>query len=108
MFREKNDISNLASHLLRLGTAKRAANDLDAAYAYFEESLKFARECGRVNVIAGAIHNLAAIDKEREQRASATAYARQARDLFRRLGKKQEQAEAEALLATLEEESRLG
>ncbi|MDQ2998548.1 MAG: hypothetical protein M3R61_16050, partial [Chloroflexota bacterium] len=47
------------------------------------------------------LYSIAALEFTQNQRASAESNARQALDLFRRLGMKREQAEAEALLARL-------
>jgi tetratricopeptide (TPR) repeat protein len=99
-FRQTNNLPNLASNLLRLGRVL-APYDSAGAQAAYEESLKFARECGRVDVLSRTLYSLASLEFSQNQRQSAESNARQALDLFRRLGMKREQAEAEALLERL-------
>jgi hypothetical protein len=69
---------------------------------HYVTALKFARESGRVDAIAMALLKIASLEYTQNQPQSASANARQALDLFRRLGMKREQAEAEALLAKME------
>jgi hypothetical protein len=58
-------------------------------------------ECSRVDVLGRAYYGIASLEYTQNQRDSAEAHARQALDLFRRLGMKRQQAAAEALLARL-------
>jgi len=97
--RQVNDIPKLASHLMRLGNTSRLVGDLPGAARELEECLRLARECGSVSVIAGALYNLALLAGDQGSIEPAHAQARQALELFRRLGMRQEQAQAEALLA---------
>jgi tetratricopeptide (TPR) repeat protein len=101
--RQRNDIPKMAAHFLTLGRARQNMGDIRAAQFSFEESLKLARECGLVSGIAGSLYSIAVLEYSQNQRASAESNARQALDLFRRLGMKREQAEAEALLVRLGE-----
>ncbi len=52
-------------------------------------------------MIARIHHSLAQLDTHQGQHEAALDHIRQALDLFRRLGMRQEQAEAEALLRQL-------
>ena len=103
--RQKNNIHNLAADLLNLSDVKLAQGDIDSAATHLNESQRLAEECGRVDVIARGRQSMALLELARGNRAPAETYARESLDLFRRLGMKREQAEAEALLAKLTEES---
>ena len=70
--------------------------------------MNLARECGRVDVIARALYRMALLEEHLGQYQSAETNARQAIDLFRRLGMKRPQSESEALLARLTMESSNG
>jgi ATP/maltotriose-dependent transcriptional regulator MalT len=87
--------------LLNLSGVRLAQGDIDSAAAHLDESQRLAQECGRVDVIARGRQSMALLELARGNRAPAEANAHQALDLFRRLGMKREQAEAEALLARL-------
>ncbi|MBC8074839.1 MAG: hypothetical protein H7Y32_02085, partial [Chloroflexales bacterium] len=71
---------------------------------YVADALQAARECRRTDAIARALFQLGSIAYASGQVAAGATHARQALDLFRRLGMKREQAEAEALLAKLSNE----
>jgi len=101
IFRRMNDLLGLAISLLKLGRCMLAKGDIVEVQAHYEESLKLGQECGSVDVIANAHYNIASLEFSQNQRDSAESNARQALDLFRRLGMQHEQAEAEALLARL-------
>ena len=73
-----------------------------AARRYFAEGLNVARECGRRDATALALYQLARLEDDMSNYRNSRTYASEALDLFRRLGMKHEQAEAEALLAKLE------
>jgi tetratricopeptide (TPR) repeat protein len=99
--RRQNHLPYIAADLLSLGKVVFATGDYAGAQAYYTESLGLAQECGRVDVIARVCYGIASLESIQNQRDSAESHARQALDLFRRLGMKREQAEAEALLARL-------
>jgi tetratricopeptide (TPR) repeat protein len=103
--RDRNNLPSLASNLLSVGRVKLATADSTGAKDCYDESLKLARECGSISVISGALYSIAALEFSQNQRAPAESHARQALDLFRRLGMKREQVEAEALLARLGDET---
>jgi len=92
----------LSAHLSQLGQALHADGQSAEARVAYEESLKLARECGRIDIIGRAMYGIACLEYTQSQPQSASANARQALDLFRRLGMKREQAETEALLAKME------
>jgi tetratricopeptide (TPR) repeat protein len=99
--RNRGDKNNQSYDTLGLAEVLLVLGQADAAQECFNESLKLARESGRVDVIARALLGGANLEFSQNQRASAESNARQALDLFRRLGMRREQAEAEALLARL-------
>jgi tetratricopeptide (TPR) repeat protein len=101
LLRQQHNVHNLAADLLNLGRVRLAQSDLEAASAHFSESLKLAQDCGRIDVVSRAHHAMALVHISLNQHESATVQARKALDLFRRLGMKREQAEAETLLAEL-------
>jgi tetratricopeptide (TPR) repeat protein len=100
-----NDLPYQAFSLIKLGEVMLISADLASAQKCFLEGLSAARECGRVDAIAYALYDIAIIQDRQGQRQSAQSNADQALDLFRRLGMKREQTEAEALLARLAEGS---
>jgi tetratricopeptide (TPR) repeat protein len=105
LLKQENNIYSLSSGTLNLGRAMFASGDTAGAQACYEESLKLARECGRMDIIAKVLYRIAQLEEHLGQSRSAEFKARQALDLFRRLGLKREQAEAEALLTKLAEQS---
>lgn len=90
-----------SSILNRLGRVAQRTGDRDAALAYYTESLEIARERSLVPLIASNLLGIAKLSAISDQRAAALAAAQQALIIFRRLGMKREQAEAEALLAQI-------
>jgi len=100
--RQRNNIHNLAADLLNLSGVRLARGDTESAATHLSESQRLAEECGRADVIARGRHALALLELARGNRAPAETACRQALDLFRRLGMKREQAQAEALLARIE------
>jgi tetratricopeptide (TPR) repeat protein len=103
--RQRNDVPKLAAHFLGIGKVAYAADHPKEAQTYFEDSLKFARECGLAIVIGEALYHTAMVEHALGDAQSATAHTREALDIFRRLGVRREQAEAEVLLAKLAEGS---
>jgi tetratricopeptide (TPR) repeat protein len=103
--RQRNNSLDLAANLLNLGRVELAILDVVAAKDAFEESLKLARESGRIEVIAQGLYHIASLETMQSNHRSGIDNVHQALDLFRRLGMKREQADAEALLAKLSEES---
>jgi tetratricopeptide (TPR) repeat protein len=103
--RRGNNSLDLAANILNLGRVELAVRDLVAAKEAFEESLKFARESGRIEIIAQALYHIASVKHLQNEYQSGSDDAGEALDLFRRLGMKREQADAEALLAKLSESS---
>jgi tetratricopeptide (TPR) repeat protein len=101
ILRQDNNRGYIASMLHNLGRISSKTGDLDAAYNFYLESLQMAREIKSVQGIVTNLYSIAALELSQNQRASAESNARQALDLFRRLGMKREQADAEALLAQM-------
>jgi tetratricopeptide (TPR) repeat protein len=99
--RARNNIIYLASDLLNLGRVSLLLGDQEEAHSYFSDSLQVARECGRVDMIARSCISLAQLEYDQRQLATAQANARQALDLFRRLGMQRDAEAAETLLATI-------
>lgn len=103
--KQRNDIPKLSSHLLSLGKVAFLERDLERAELHFKESLNLATECGWVSIRAFALLSQASLGLRRNQHSAAARSANDALDLFRRLGMKREQAEAEALLAKIAQAS---
>ncbi|MEI6778340.1 MAG: AAA family ATPase [Chloroflexales bacterium] len=95
--------ANQAFHLLLLGRLKFREQALDQAHTYFQDGLSKAEECGRADVIAQVLLALAQLDHIEQRQQLASANADRALNLFRRLGMRKEQAEAEELLRRLGE-----
>ncbi|MBX0330194.1 AAA family ATPase [Oscillochloris sp. ZM17-4] len=101
--RKADNIPSLTSHLLSLGMAQLQCGEIVDAKQYLKESLALAHQCSRTDAIAQTFYGLALLDNHEGQYQSAISNARQALDLFRRLGMRREQAEAEDLLRQLGE-----
>ncbi|MBA3468882.1 MAG: hypothetical protein H0T53_04480, partial [Herpetosiphonaceae bacterium] len=99
--RSKNNIIYLASDLINLGRVSLLLGDSAAAHSSFSEGLQVARECGRVDMIARAYASLAQLAYDLQQLPLAQTNARQALDLFRRLGMQRDADAAERLLASI-------
>ena len=106
LLQARNSVIYLASDLWNAGRVTLALGAAPAAHAYFAESLDVARQCGRVDMIARASHSLARLDHSLGRLDAAQANARQAVDLFRRLGMPGNVGEAEALLRQIEDDKR--
>lgn len=102
--RLRNNPYRTASSLHSLGHVYIRLGSIQNAYSALDESLQLAVQYGFVEVIAQCRLDLARIAAERNS-ASAAINARQALDLFHRMGMRKEQAEAEALLRQLGEQS---
>ncbi len=99
--RSKNNFIYLASDLINLGRVAGRLGDGAAAHSCFSEGLQVARECGRVDMIARAYASLAQLAYDQQQLPAAQANARQALDLFRRLGMQRDIAAAEQILEAI-------
>jgi LuxR family glucitol operon transcriptional activator len=99
--REHNDPVYVAEGQLGLGRVARAQDDGVKAIAFCREALQTARGCRRADTTAAVLFQLGATAYANGQIDEGRANSQQALDLFRRLGMKREQAEAEALLATI-------
>jgi LuxR family glucitol operon transcriptional activator len=99
--RTYDELPDVAANVLGLGRVMFKMADFDIAALQYAESLRIATACGAAEVIARAHYQLATLRYSQHQAMFAESSARQALDLFRRLGMKREQAEAEALLAGL-------
>jgi hypothetical protein len=75
--------------------------DFTMARTYYDNSLECANESGFFELKGAVLLAIAQLEYHIAQRKPAESNARQALDLFRRLGMRREQAEAEALLARL-------
>ncbi len=95
---QRNDVPNIAANTIYLGMAKFTMGDAATAHACFDQGLRLAQECGRADLIARALLSNAELEYAQNHQSVAADHARQALDLFRRLGMKREQAKAEALL----------
>ena len=103
--RHANNLHYLSFDLLSLARVRQAQGDSQAAHRYYSEALSAARACGRKDAVALALYHLARLEAERSQFTTSKSFTQEAIDLFCRLGMKREQADAEALLAKLLEES---
>lgn len=103
LLRQKNDTPYLASDLRNLGRVLFASGAKGEAQECLQEGLRLALDCGRKDVMAKTHFQLAVVYEHQRELPSAETNSRQALDLFRRLGMKREQTEAEALLARLAE-----
>jgi tetratricopeptide (TPR) repeat protein len=101
--RQDDNTPYLASDLRNLGRVLFATGAVADAHTCLAESLLLAQECGRADVMAKTYYQLAIVYEHDGQPQSAMTNARQALDLFRRLGMKGEQAEAEVFSAKLAE-----
>ena len=104
-FKRTDNLPSMAADLLKLGIVMQLMGDVDSAEKCYTEGLRLGQECGRTDVIGSALLYKASIESERNLHTSAESNARQALDLFRRLGMKREQADAAALLERLEAEA---
>lgn len=101
--RSRDEIQRISHSLYHLGLVYLKANDLEQSNKALDESLQLAIQCGRVELIALNRLGLASIGKNRSDSTAAT-HARQALNLFRRLGMRNQQAEAEELLRQIGEQ----
>jgi tetratricopeptide (TPR) repeat protein len=100
--RQRNDLPALAVDLIHLGRVLFVLEQAPEAQASFAESLQISRdEIAQIDVAAKALHQLAVVENYLGVNAAGD-HARESLDLFRRLGMKREQAEAEALLTKIE------
>ena len=98
--RRNNDLEHLSYSLLNLSRVMLGLGDIEQAKVLCTEGLLKAEESGIAAVLAKAHYHMAYFESI-QQISLVSSHARQALDLFRRLGMKREQAEAEALLARL-------
>jgi tetratricopeptide (TPR) repeat protein len=99
--RHRDETEALAVDLLHLGRVRLALGYSSEANVHFLESLRLAQEDGTVDVTAQALFLLASLEAQQYSLDHSVEHAKEALDLFRRLGMKHEQAEVEALLAQL-------
>jgi tetratricopeptide (TPR) repeat protein len=103
--RNRNDLPALALDLIHLGRVTFALGQAAKAQTLLAESLRISREeTAQVDVAAKALYQIAVVENHLGV-TTARGHAREALDLFRRLGMKREQTDAEALLAKLAEQS---
>lgn len=88
-----------SSILNGLGRGAQHMGDHDGALAYYMESLEIANDRSLAPLIASNLLGIAKLKALRNESTAATAAVRQALVIFRRLGMRREQAEAEARLA---------
>jgi hypothetical protein len=100
-FEGRQDFAAAASQLLYQGRVQLALRAEDEAYRCFSTSLAHAYKSGKIDVIAATQLYLAQIDTAHGRHAVAEENARQALELFHRLGLRSEHDEAKALLAKL-------
>ena len=97
--------SALAVDLIHLGRVLFKLGQVSEAQEYLVKSLQISRdEITQVDVSAKALYQLAVVE-ESQGKITANEHVSEALDLFRRLGMKREQADAEALLAKLANET---
>lgn len=102
--RQRNDLPPLSADLIKLGQVYISANNMARAEECLLEGLQIARENAAVDLAGTALFHLGVLDAHLGRRASAIGRLQQTLVLFRRLGIKREQAEAEALLRQLGEQ----
>jgi tetratricopeptide (TPR) repeat protein len=102
---QQNDVPNNAANTIYLGMVKYTAGQKVEAQDLYDQGLRLAQECGRADLTARALLSLGELEHAQDHRDSAPVHTLQALDLFRRLGMKREQAEAEALLARINSEA---
>jgi tetratricopeptide (TPR) repeat protein len=100
----QGDLPRLVVYQLSIGRALAALGRKAEAAAIFQQCQETARQCGRLDIEASAALSLAKLRAHTEHSGTDVTLARKALDLFRRLGMKREQAEAEALLLQLGEQ----
>jgi hypothetical protein len=88
--------------LHHLGRIRFLRGDLQSATNYLDASLNMARQCGRADIIAHSCLLHAHINTQQDHSVAITR-AREAAQMFRRLGMRNQQAEAESLLRQLGE-----
>jgi tetratricopeptide (TPR) repeat protein len=101
---QQNDLPNRAANTIYLGMVKQAAGEATQARSLYDHGLRLAQECGRADLIARALLSSSELEYATEYQGNLTNNVRQALDLYRRLGMKREQAQAEALLARIPKE----
>lgn len=103
LFAAQENLHNQAADLHNLGRIRFLRGDIQGARRYLDLSLAMAKQCGRAEVIARSCLLQARISAQQD-RGDALSRGREALQMFRRLGMKREQAEAEALLRQLGEQ----
>ncbi|MBP1466186.1 AAA family ATPase [Candidatus Chloroploca sp. M-50] len=100
--KKADNVPGLSLSVFLLGVVYSNNAEIKLAQECCMEALQLARECGRADVIARAYYQSAKLYHQ-EDAPLANEYTHYALDLFRRLGMKREQAEAESLLRQLGE-----